>query len=206
MQTADRENIGVIMLASLFGLLGGIVFLLARDVSGMMTVDLRLYQEDGTPVLLRPPASKGGYHLFVSHCWRYAQDQAATIKAMLTLMLPECKVFLDVDNLKSIAMLETYIAESDVICIFLTRSYLSSANCLRELVAAVEQVLNCQIRAIRVVRHLTVGPTCLPAALQRPLSHPRDHSSGSSHEDHLTRRHPLASGIASVSGTASTPP
>ena len=66
-------------------------------------------------------------------------DRAATIKAMMTLMLPECKVFLDVDNLKSIALLETYIAESDVILIFLTRSYITSANCMRELVAAVAQ-------------------------------------------------------------------
>ena len=57
---------------------------------------------------------------------------------MLTLMLPECRAFLDVDNLKEISMLETYIDQSDVICIFLTRSYISSANCMRELVAAVK--------------------------------------------------------------------
>ena len=46
---------------------------------------------------------------------------------------------MDVDNLKSIALLETHIAESDVVCIFLTRAFITSANCLRELVATLKQ-------------------------------------------------------------------
>jgi hypothetical protein len=50
-------SLGVIILASLFGLIGSVFFLLARDV-GLLTADLRLYQEDGMPAMLRPPTSK----------------------------------------------------------------------------------------------------------------------------------------------------
>ena len=102
-------KMGGFIMASLVGLVGSVVFLLVRDVRGLITVDLRLYQEDGMPIVLRHPTAKGGYHIFISHCWRFAQDQAGVIKATLTLMLPECSVFLDVDNLKSISLLETYI-------------------------------------------------------------------------------------------------
>ena len=36
-------------------------------------------------------------------------------------------------------LLKAHITESDVVCIFLTRSYITSANCMRELVAAFKQ-------------------------------------------------------------------
>ena len=31
---------------------------------------------------------------------------------MLTLMLPDCRIFLDVDNLQSVALLETYVEQA----------------------------------------------------------------------------------------------
>ena len=70
--------------------------------------------------------------------WKWGQDQAATIKSMFGTMLPGTRVFLDVDNLDDIAKLEEYIETSEVILVLLTRDYLSSWNCRRELAAAVD--------------------------------------------------------------------
>ena len=47
------------------------------------------------------PREKGiDYHLFVSHAWQSAQDQARVIKERLVHMLPELRVFLDVDDME----------------------------------------------------------------------------------------------------------
>ena len=131
------RNLGLIMVVCTFAVLAAAAAVLLRNVGSLLSDALHLERADGTPVLLHPPDVKDGYHVFLSHCWRFGQDQAATLKAMITLMLPGCRAFLDVDNLKSIALLETHVAESDVVCIFLTRSFITSANCLRELVATV---------------------------------------------------------------------
>ena len=89
---------------------------------------------DEAEVLLSPP--RGAYHLFASHCWLWAQDQVGVCKNLLRALLPECRVFLDVDNLETISDLEMHIAESDVILIMLTRGYIASKNCRRELLEA----------------------------------------------------------------------
>ena len=52
-------------------------------------------------MVLPPPAAHGGDHLFLSHCWQHGQDQCATIKRQLNLLLPGVSIFLDVDDLKS---------------------------------------------------------------------------------------------------------
>lgn len=49
-------------------------------------------------------------------------------------MVEGAKIFLDVDNLEDIGKLEAYIQGSDVVLVLLTRDYLSSKNCRRELV------------------------------------------------------------------------
>ena len=87
--------------------------------------------------LLAPRTQPGGYHLFVSHVWRHAQEQAASIKASLVHLLPSCVTFLDVDDLDDVTRIEQYVRASDVTLIVLTDAYLSSRNCRRELVAAI---------------------------------------------------------------------
>ena len=72
------------------------------------------------------------WHLFLSHIWGTGQDQCATIKRQLCLLLPGASVFLDVDDLEDIGMLEEYIEASGVIMIFVSQGYFKSANCLRE--------------------------------------------------------------------------
>jgi len=80
-----------------------------------------------------------GWHLFISHVWKHAQDQASSIKYSLHSRFPELRVFLDVDNLDNIGRLEEHIRQSDVVLVFLTLDYLKSKNCRRELTEAIAQ-------------------------------------------------------------------
>ena len=50
--------------------------------------------------------------------WGTGQDQCATIKRQLSLLMPGVSIFLDVDYLESIDALEEYIDRSQVIMIF----------------------------------------------------------------------------------------
>ena len=61
------------------------------------------------------------WHLFLSHIWGTGQDQCATIKRQLCLLLPGVSVFLDVDDLEDIGALEEYIEKSQVIMIFVSK-------------------------------------------------------------------------------------
>ena len=56
-----------------------------------------------------------------SHIWGTGQDVCATIKRQLLLLLTGVAVFLDVDDLADIASLETYIEQSAVIMIFVSK-------------------------------------------------------------------------------------
>jgi len=79
------------------------------------------------------------YHTFNSHIWSTGQDQAATIKRQLQRLLPEVRVFLDVDDLTDIGMLETYVEQARSMMLLLTLGYFRSRNCLREVKATIEQ-------------------------------------------------------------------
>ena len=60
------------------------------------------------------------------------------IKQLLCEALPGLKVFLDVDDLENIHDLEAYVEQSDVVLILVTKAYVSSCNCRRELLRTVE--------------------------------------------------------------------
>jgi len=79
------------------------------------------------------------YHLFLSHVWSTGQDAVATIKRQLQLLLRDVSVFLDVDDLQSIDDLELYVEQSDTMLLFLSKGYFVSRNCIREVVATLEQ-------------------------------------------------------------------
>ena len=64
--------------------------------------------------------------------WSSGQDQVATIKRQLQLMLPSVKVFLDVDDLDDVDFLELYIGQSQLVCFFLSDGFFYSPNCMRE--------------------------------------------------------------------------
>lgn len=90
------------------------------------------------PVTL-PPATEGGFHIFLSHVWGTGQDQMRVVKQRLAELLPDARVFLDVDDLTAIGDLEDIITSSSTVLVFCTRGYFSSRNCMRELVAAASQ-------------------------------------------------------------------
>jgi len=93
--------------------------------------NIRLLQTKEIPELSLGRGQK--WHLFLSHIWSSGQDQVATIKRQLQLLLPGVSVFLDVDDLVEIGDLEWYIEASQCILIFLSKGYFFSRNCLREM-------------------------------------------------------------------------
>ena len=113
--------------------------LLLRD---QMAITTMVFRASGRNVELLPPleirtGGTIGYHLFLSHVWAHAQDTAGAIKTALSFLVPSCRVFLDVDELDDISSLETAVGQTDVVVIIITDKYLSSANCRRELTAAI---------------------------------------------------------------------
>jgi len=85
------------------------------------------------------------WHLFLSHVWSDTQDAASVMKRQLQRLLPNVNVFLDVDDLADISLLEAYIERTSVIAILLSKNYFWSVNCLREARATVlfeKQVIN----------------------------------------------------------------
>ena len=78
------------------------------------------------------------WHLFLSHIWGTGQDQCATIKRQLCLLLTGVSVFLDVDDLEDIGALEEYIEKTGLIMIFVSKGYFKSKNCLREVKATLK--------------------------------------------------------------------
>ena len=76
---------------------------------------------------------------FLSHIWGSGQDQCATIKRQLCLLMPGVSIFLDVDDLESIDKLEEYVDATAVIMIFVSKGYFGSKNCLREAVCTVNK-------------------------------------------------------------------
>jgi len=84
----------------------------------------------------------GGYHIFLSHVWGTVtsnQDQMRVIKQRLLEMVPNFKVFLDVDDLEEIDNLDKYIRRTRAVLIFCTDGYFASKNCMIELRASVKQ-------------------------------------------------------------------
>ena len=86
-----------------------------------------------------PLAAGHKWHLFLSHIWGTGQDQCATIKRQLCLLLPHASIFLDVDDLEDIGKLEEYVGASAVIMIFVSEGYFKSMNCLREAACTIER-------------------------------------------------------------------
>ena len=78
------------------------------------------------------------FHLFLSATWAQGQSDMRVVKQRLVELLPEVKVFLDVDNLEEGAGAE-YIDRSEFILAFCTKRYFTSRACARELFRAVLQ-------------------------------------------------------------------
>lgn len=83
---AETCALAVVVVLFVFAMRGS-----SREKSGLKLC----YVSDGNPVQLLPPhAGAVGFHCFLSHVWKYGQDQVATMKSMMTTMVPEAKIFL----------------------------------------------------------------------------------------------------------------
>ena len=61
------------------------------------------------------------------------------IRRRLEELLPQARVFLDVEDLDDTSLLEEYVEQSASLLVFLSKGYFLSRNCIRELTAAVER-------------------------------------------------------------------
>jgi len=97
----------------------------------------RLRYRDGSEVQA-PRLGNGEFHLFLSHVWASGQDQMRICKKGLLELVPELRIFLDVDITDlDLSKLEDYVARSGLVLIFCSQGYFASRNCLRELRSAV---------------------------------------------------------------------
>jgi len=127
------------------GMIGSIVFALVlaacmgaqQLVAAARLPVLKLVSTEHKPDLTLHAAHR--WHLFLSHIWSTGQDQCATIKRQLCLLMPGVSIFLDVDDLEDTGALEEYVDTSAVIMIFVSKGYFKSGNCLREANCAVEK-------------------------------------------------------------------
>jgi len=130
--------VAVGMIASIVGALALSLIMAVRQLLAASRLPIMKLKE--TKALPELSLAVGGvWHLFLSHIWGSGQDQCATIKRQLCLLMPGVSIFLDVDDLKDIAALETYVDQTAVIMIFVSRGYFKSGNCLREARCTVEK-------------------------------------------------------------------
>ena len=73
------------------------LFLCMTSYQARMQRDTRILRLVGSRAVPELMLNSGmRYHLFLSHIWSSGQDQVATIKRQLQLLLPGVKIFLDV--------------------------------------------------------------------------------------------------------------
>jgi hypothetical protein len=144
-----------------FGVLAFALLLTLQAVHSLTRVPmLRLHTTGRRPELSLAAGCK--WHLFISHNWDN-QDVAATVKRQLQFLLPSIQVFLDVDNMRNIDLLEAYVGESAAVLVLLgSPRYWASANCKREVRASMERekplvLLHDASGADSVLRHRSVG-------------------------------------------------
>ena len=114
------------MAAILMALILAAVMAAGQIVEAASVPTIRLQRTKAPPDL--PLADGHRWHMFLSHIWATGQDQCATIRRQLRIMLPGASVFLDVDDLKSINGLEEYVAQSSVVMIFASKGYFQSKS------------------------------------------------------------------------------
>mmetsp|Transcript_78334 Transcript_78334/g.155678 ORF Transcript_78334/g.155678 Transcript_78334/m.155678 type:complete len:737 (-) Transcript_78334:352-2562(-) len=79
------------------------------------------------------------WHLFLSHNWAEGQSDMRVIKTRLLEMIPDLRIFLDVDNLGSGTLNSAHIDISATVLCFCTPRFFTSGPCAQELVRAVVQ-------------------------------------------------------------------
>ena len=128
------------ILASVVGsvLFAGVLVVVQIIMEARNRRHLRLlkYAKSDKEVQCRKLDDPQAYHLFLSHAWPAAQDRMRIVKARFRESLPSCRVFLDVDNLKS-GSGTAEVDKSECILVFCTKQYFEKKNSMKELYRAV---------------------------------------------------------------------
>eukprot|EP00908_Phaeocystis_cordata_P022249 Transcript_4673.p1 GENE.Transcript_4673~~Transcript_4673.p1 ORF type:complete len:605 (-),score=160.15 Transcript_4673:314-2128(-) len=131
----STDTLATALLVFIFAVIGAnLLVVLAQAVSHEELQQILLVDTSLPPELSIKPEMR--WHLFLSHTWNSAQDQCATIKRQLQLILPGVRVFLDVDDLDDMRKLEEYVERSQSILFFLSKGYFHSGACKTEITAA----------------------------------------------------------------------
>ena len=125
----------VLLCSTLAAITFSVVILMREALRDMRQPKLR-YTNTHTLVAVPLPTGKT-HHLFISHVWSTAQDQARVLRQMLQSVAPGLRVWLDVEDLTDISALEEAVDSSWTLLILVTAGYFQSKNCMRELVRCV---------------------------------------------------------------------
>ena len=136
-ESSESQGIGLVVANTVVALL---LLVMALQSIGRVGVELRelqlLFVDDGSIVDLPPLNHEYETHLYLSHAWKHAQDQAGTLKSLLYTCMPTCKIFLDVDDVADAEEAEEQVDQASVFLVFLTTEYVGTPKCLHELTTA----------------------------------------------------------------------
>ena len=125
----------LLLCSTLAAITFSVVILLREALRDLRQPKLR-YAGSHTLVVVPLPMGKT-HHLFISHVWGTAQDQARVLRQRLQMVVPGLRVWLDVEDLTDISALEEAVDASWTLLILVTAGYFQSKNCMRELVRCV---------------------------------------------------------------------
>jgi len=150
MMTDDQKDdyivsallLSTILLLSVIGSIAFAAVLVAVQIAVEIKNNAKLrrikYLANGKWVECKTLTDPQAFHLFLSHAWPAAQDRMRIVKARFLEVLPSCRTFLDVDDLKS-GSGTAEVDKSECILVFCTSQYFEKKNSLKELYRAVVQ-------------------------------------------------------------------
>lgn len=126
------HGIAVLVTVAVALLMVGTCFFTVRSIVAHSKDDVRLRfrATDAPPEVSIVDGVR--HHVYLSHVWETAREQAAAIKRLLRRMLPDVVVFLDADDLEDSEAVEGHVDSSMVLLLFLSRGYFTSRISLRE--------------------------------------------------------------------------
>ena len=110
------------------------IFILA--VRNILAPSVRIISTGNAPNLELPHDCNS--HIFMSHVWATGQAMTHVISRKLQLLLPGLKVWLDVDSLHDISLLEESVKSTAIFVLYYSEGYFESRNCRREIYAAIK--------------------------------------------------------------------
>jgi hypothetical protein len=126
----------VLVLCLAFGMaIASTLTIAILTIRKLMGPTIRMASTKHTPNLELPNDCDS--HIFMSHVWSTGQAKTHAIARKLQLLLPTLKVWLDVDSLNDVSMLEDSVKSTAVFFLYYSEGYFKSTNCRREIYAAV---------------------------------------------------------------------